>query len=269
MGTTGIGKTELAKTLAEFLFDDENAIVRIDMSEYMEKFSVTRLIGAPPGYIGYEEGGQLTEAVRRKPYSIVLLDEIEKAHQEVFDVLLQLLDDGRLTDNKGRTVNFKNTIVIMTSNIGSAMIQEFLAKSNFDERIVQESYGELKSNLIQMLRERIRPEFLNRIDEIVMLNPLGKKEIRQIADLNLERLIETMRKNGYTLSIDENVRNWIASIGFDFAFGARPLKRTIQKYLVNPISEKIIKGEFSSGDSILVRLDNRGLAEFVKGKPTI
>ena len=265
MGTTGIGKTELARALAEFLFDDENAIVRIDMSEYMEKFSVSRLIGAPPGYVGFEEGGQLTEAVRRRPYSVVLLDEIEKAHPEVFDVLLQLLDDGRLTDNKGRTVNFKNTIVIMTSNIGSQMIQEYLSKSNYDEQIINDVYGELKSRLIFMLREKIRPEFLNRIDEIVMFNPLGKDEIRKITDLQINYLINTIKKsNSIKLTVTSEAASWLSAIGFDLAFGARPLKRTIQKYIVNPLSERIIKGEFASGDTIEVVLDKRGLIEFVK-----
>jgi ATP-dependent Clp protease ATP-binding subunit ClpB len=265
MGTTGIGKTELARALAEFLFDDENAIVRIDMSEYMEKFSVSRLIGAPPGYVGFEEGGQLTEAVRRRPYSVVLLDEIEKAHPEVFDVLLQLLDDGRLTDNKGRTVNFKNTIIIMTSNIGSQMIQEYLSKSNYDENLINDIYGEMKSRLILMLREKIRPEFLNRIDEIVMFNPLGKDEIRKITDLQIGRLIETIEKsNNIKLSVTKEAAGWISAIGFDLAFGARPLKRTIQKYIINPLSERIIKGEFASGDQIEVMLDKRGLIEFVK-----
>jgi ATP-dependent Clp protease ATP-binding subunit ClpB len=264
MGTTGVGKTELAKSLAEFLFDDENAVVRIDMSEYMEKFSVSRLIGAPPGYVGYEEGGQLTEAVRRRPYSVILLDEIEKAHIEVFDVLLQLLDEGRLTDSKGRTVNFKNTIVIMTSNIGSQLIQEYMAKGNFDERIISEMYGEMKSRLIYMLRERIRPEFLNRVDEIVMFRPLGKDEIRKITDLQLGQVTEMVKKSNIILKVDEEAGSWIAAIGFDIAYGARPLKRTIQKYIINPLSEKIIKAEFSGGDMVEVNLDKRGLIQFTK-----
>jgi ATP-dependent Clp protease ATP-binding subunit ClpB len=266
IGTTGVGKTELAKALAEFLFNDEHALVRIDMSEYMEKFSVSRLIGAPPGYVGYEEGGQLTEAVRRKPYSVILLDEIEKAHPEVFDVLLQLLDDGRLTDNQGRTVNFKNTVVIMTSNIGSHLIQEQLMVLDFVENEDQysEVLGRLKVKLLDMLREKIRPEFLNRIDDIIMFKPLTKVEIRQIADLQLKRVEEMLSKNNMRLQVTDEAKDWIAKLGYDVTNGARPLKRTIQKYITNPLSEKIIAGEFSNGDTIEIGLDKRGLIDFTK-----
>jgi len=266
LGTTGVGKTELAKALAEFLFNDEHALVRIDMSEYMEKFSVSRLIGAPPGYVGYEEGGQLTEAVRRKPYSVILLDEIEKAHPEVFDLLLQLLDDGRLTDNQGRTVNFKNTVVIMTSNIGSHLIQEQLMVLDYVENEEQysEVLGRLKVKLLELLREKIRPEFLNRIDEIIMFKPLTKSEIRQIVDLQLKHVEEMLTKNNMKLEVTDEAKDWLAKLGYDVTYGARPLKRTIQKYVTNPLSEKIIAGEFSNGDTIEVGLDNRGLIEFIK-----
>ncbi len=264
MGTTGVGKTELAKALAEFLFDDENAMIRIDMSEYMEKFSVSRLIGAPPGYVGYDEGGQLTEPVRRRPYSVLLLDEIEKAHPEVFDLLLQILDDGRLTDNKGKTVDFKNTIIIMTSNIGSNLIQEYLVKSGGDENYINESAGELKSKLIYLLREKIRPEFLNRIDEIVMFNPLGKKDIRAITNIQIKRVQELTEKNNITIEITDEALNWLSAIGYDISYGARPLKRTIQKYIVNPLSQKIIEGAFASGDTVLISLNERGLVSFEK-----
>lgn len=262
LGTTGVGKTELARALAEVLFNDENALVRIDMSEYMEKFSVSRLIGAPPGYVGYEEGGQLTEAIRRKPYSVVLLDEIEKAHSEVFDVLLQLLDDGRLTDSKGRTVNFKNTIIIMTSNIGTPMIQDNIHLLNSEKR--DEVFGELRAKLFDLLRQTIRPEFLNRIDEIILFKPLSMEDIRSIVDIQLKRVKAMLLKNEIKLFVTDEAKNWLAKLGFDPSFGARPLKRTIQKYIVNHLSEKILSNEFSAGDTVEVRLDRRGLIEFVK-----
>lgn len=262
LGTTGVGKTELARALAEVLFNDENALVRIDMSEYMEKFSVSRLIGAPPGYVGYEEGGQLTEAVRRKPYSIVLLDEIEKAHPEVFNVLLQLLDAGRLTDSKGRTVNFKNTIVIMTSNIGTLLIQEQMGALTSERR--DEIFGELRARLFDLLRQTIRPEFLNRIDEVILFKPLAKEEIRKIVDLQLKRVEELLAKHEIAIEVTEEAKDWLASLGYDPSFGARPLKRTIEKYLVNKLSEKILAGDIVTGDTVEVRLDKRGLIEFVK-----
>jgi ATP-dependent Clp protease ATP-binding subunit ClpB len=262
LGTTGVGKTELARALAEFLFDDEKAIVRIDMSEYMEKHSVSRLIGAPPGYVGYEEGGQLTEAVRRKPYSVVLLDEIEKAHPDVFNVLLQVLDEGRLTDSKGKTVNFKNTIIIMTSNLGSHLIQERLqdiTPSNRDQVI-----GELRVQLMDMLKATIRPEFLNRVDEIIVFKPLTEKEIREIVDLQLRHLQERVERNNMKIEFDDEVKDWLGKLGYDIAYGARPLKRTIQKHLVNVLSEKILDATFLPGDIIQVGLNKQGLIEFVK-----
>ncbi|AFH47722.1 ATP-dependent Clp protease ATP-binding subunit [Ignavibacterium album JCM 16511] len=255
LGTTGVGKTELARALAEFLFDDEHAMIRIDMSEYMEKFSVSRLIGAPPGYVGYEEGGQLTEAVRRRPYSVVLLDEIEKAHSDVFNILLQVLDDGRLTDNQGRTVNFKNTIIIMTSNLGSHIIQDKL-DAVIEERI-DDVMGELREQLYELLRRTIRPEFLNRIDEIVLFKPLTKKEIRKIVDIQLERVQKQLSEREITLVVSEEAKDWLAHTGYDVTFGARPLKRVIQKYLVNPLSQELLAGNFSDGDTIKVDVSPR------------
>jgi ATP-dependent Clp protease ATP-binding subunit ClpB len=261
LGSTGVGKTELARALAEVLFNDESAMVRIDMSEYMEKFSVSRLIGAPPGYVGYEEGGQLTEAVRRKPYSVVLLDEIEKAHPEVFNVLLQMLDEGRLTDSRGRTVNFKNTLIIMTSNLGSHLIQEKLQE--IDESNRDDLMGELRVALFDMLRQAIRPEFLNRIDEIILFKPLTMSEIKQIVDLQLRHLQKLVAEKNITLECTEEVREWLAKIGYDPTFGARPLKRVVQKYLVNTLSQKILEGLVSEGDTVKIELDRRGLIEFV------
>ncbi len=262
LGTTGVGKTELARALAEFLFDDEKAIIRIDMSEYMEKHSVSRLIGAPPGYVGYEEGGQLTEAVRRKPYSVVLLDEIEKAHPDVFNVLLQVLDEGRLTDSKGKTVNFKNTIIIMTSNLGSHLIQERLQDINARNR--DEVIGELRVQLMDLLKATIRPEFLNRVDEIIVFKPLTEKEIREIVDLQLKQLQERVERNGMTLTVDDDVKDWLGKLGYDISFGARPLKRTIQKHVVNVLSEKILNADFLPGDVIHLCLNKQGLIEFEK-----
>ncbi|MGB2867720.1 MAG: ATP-dependent chaperone ClpB [Bacteroidota bacterium] len=261
LGSTGVGKTELAKALAEFLFNDEQSIVRIDMSEYMEKFSVSRLIGAPPGYVGYEEGGQLTEAVRRKPYSVVLLDEIEKAHPEVFNVLLQVLDEGRLTDSKGRTVNFKNTIVIMTSNMGSHLIQERLEDLKEENR--EDIMGELRVRLFEMLKQNIRPEFLNRVDEIVLFKPLTQSEIRQIVDLQLRYVQGMLKARNITLEVSDDAKDRLVQFGFDPSFGARPLRRVIQKHVVNAISEKILAGEIGDGDTVDVDLDRRGMFEFV------
>ena len=261
LGSTGVGKTELARALAEFLFNDETAMVRIDMSEYMEKFSVSRLIGAPPGYVGYEEGGQLTEAVRRKPYSVVLLDEIEKAHPEVFNVLLQLLDEGRLTDSKGRTVNFKNTIVIMTSNLGSQLIQERLQGLTEENR--DDLMDELRTSLHQMLRQTIRPEFLNRIDEIILFKPLTLKEIRQIVELQLAGVQSMISARNVKLEFTDDVKEWLAKAGFDPAFGARPLKRTIQKHFVNHLSERILAGDIVEGDHVIVDVDDRGGIDFI------
>jgi ATP-dependent Clp protease ATP-binding subunit ClpB len=261
LGSTGVGKTELAKALAEFLFNDENAVVRIDMSEYMEKFSVSRLIGAPPGYVGYEEGGQLTEAIRRKPYSIVLIDEIEKAHPEVFNVLLQLLDEGRLTDNKGRTVNFKNTIIIMTSNLGSHLIHEKMETLTEDNR--DELMGELRIKLFEMLKQSIRPEFLNRIDEIIVFKPLTMQELAKIVELQLRQVQKLVADKKITLEFTKDAKARLATIGYDPSFGARPLKRVIQKYVINALSEKLLSGSIVEGDTVQIKTDNRGMIEFV------
>ncbi|MBR3896658.1 MAG: ATP-dependent chaperone ClpB [Bacteroidaceae bacterium] len=257
LGTTGVGKTELAKALAEYLFDDEQLMTRIDMSEYQEKHSVSRLIGAPPGYVGYDEGGQLTEAVRRKPYSVVLFDEIEKAHPDVFNILLQVLDDGRLTDNKGRVVNFKNTIIIMTSNLGSAYIQsqfERLTPTN-RETIVEET----KNEVMGMLKKTIRPEFLNRIDETIMFLPLDKEEIEQIVRLQIEGIRRMLADNGVTLQLTDAAVQFIASTGYDPEFGARPVKRAIQRYLLNDLSKKLLAQEVDSSRPINVDVAGDGL----------
>lgn len=262
MGTTGVGKTELARALAEFLFDDEKAMVRIDMSEYMEKFSVSRLIGAPPGYVGYEEGGQLTEAVRRKPYCVLLLDEIEKAHQDVFNILLQVLDEGRLTDSKGKTVNFKNTIIIMTSNLGSSIIQEQLQFINNENKT--EIMGELRLRLFELLKSTIRPEFLNRIDEILLFKPLSEDDIRKIVDIQLNFLLERLSRNQFSVIISDDVKDWLGRTGFDIQYGARPLKRVIQKYITNPLSEKLLDATYLPGDTIRIALDKHGRIEFTK-----
>ena len=250
LGTTGVGKTELAKALADYLFNDENMMTRIDMSEYQEKFSVSRLIGPPPGYVGYEEGGQLTEAVRRKPYSVVLFDEIEKAHPDVFNILLQVLDDGRLTDNKGRTVNFKNTIIIMTSNMGSQLIRE-----NF-EKMTDANKGEViektKNQVLEMLKSNIRPEFLNRIDEIIMFTPLNKKEIQQIVALQINAVKRTLEKNGIELNITDKAVDLLADEGYDPEFGARPVKRVIQREILNRLSKDILAGNVDKDRSITI-----------------
>jgi len=262
MGTTGVGKTELARALAEFLFDDEHAMIRIDMSEYMEKFSVSRLIGAPPGYVGYEEGGQLTEAVRRKPYSVVLLDEIEKAHSDVFNILLQVLDEGRLTDNQGRTVNFKNTIVIMTSNLGSHIIHEHLERIN--EENIQQIMGNLRMLLSDLLKKTIRPEFLNRIDDIILFRPLTQKELRQIVDIQIEKVQRMLHDKNINLELSDDAKDWLAELGYDVAYGARPLKRIIQRYLINPLSQELLLGNFAGGDTIVVEQGETGNLIFSK-----
>ena len=243
LGTTGVGKTELAKALAEYLFNDEKLMTRIDMSEYQEKFSVTRLIGAPPGYVGYDEGGQLTEAVRRKPYSVVLFDEIEKAHPDVFNILLQVLDDGRLTDNKGRTVNFKNTIIIMTSNLGSEYIRERSAQIGKTDESRQLWLDETRKHLLDMLKQTIRPEFLNRIDETVVFMPLRESEIRQIVKLQAQGVCRMLAESGINLTIDDSAIDMISSAGYDPEFGARPVKRALQTLLLNKLSTKILSGE--------------------------
>ena len=243
LGTTGVGKTELAKALAEYLFNDEKLMTRIDMSEYQEKFSVTRLIGAPPGYVGYDEGGQLTEAVRRKPYSVVLFDEIEKAHPDVFNILLQVLDDGRLTDNKGRTVNFKNTIIIMTSNLGSDYIRERSAQIGSSDASRQEWLDETRKHLLDMLKQTIRPEFLNRIDETVVFMPLRQSEIRQIVKLQAQGVCSMLAESGINLTIDDSAIDLISGAGFDPEFGARPVKRALQTLLLNKLSTMILSGQ--------------------------
>ena len=257
MGTTGVGKTELAKALAEFLFNDDTMLTRIDMSEYQERHSVSRLIGAPPGYVGYEEGGQLTEAVRRKPYSVVLLDEIEKAHPDVFNILLQVLDDGRLTDNKGRTVDFKNTIIIMTSNIGSHIINERFARltdANRD-KVIEETRNEV----YELLKQTIRPEFLNRIDDIVMFTPLTEDEVRQIVLLQLSALKKMLEGNGMTIEVTDKAVDWLSREGYDPQFGARPVKRTLQRYLINELSMQILSGKVDKEHPIRVDSDGTGL----------
>jgi ATP-dependent Clp protease ATP-binding subunit ClpB len=271
LGSTGVGKTELAKALAEALFNDEGALVRIDMSEYMEKFSVSRIIGAPPGYVGYEEGGQLTDAVRRKPFSVVLLDEIEKSHQEVFNLLLQLLDDGRLTDSKGRTVDFRNTIVIMTSNIGSSLIQERMNRLSGDENRWEKSIVTLKDELTLMLRQTLRPELLNRVDEILLFNPLRRKDVMEIVNLNLVRVARLLEKNGMVATVSDEAREWIAEKGYDVAYGARPLKRVIQKYVMNPLAAKILAGELVSGDTLEIGVGADALLSFARliGEPKV
>jgi ATP-dependent Clp protease ATP-binding subunit ClpB len=254
LGTTGVGKTELAKALAEFLFDDENMMTRIDMSEYQEKFSVTRLIGSPPGYVGYDEGGQLTEAVRRKPYSVVLFDEIEKAHPEVFNVLLQVLDDGRLTDNKGRVVNFKNTIIIMTSNLGSHLIQSNFEKMNDANR--GEMMEKTREQLFDLLKKTIRPEFLNRIDEAIVFTPLTKTDIREIVRLQFNRIVERLEKQDVSISISDKAIDWIGAVGYDPQYGARPVKRLLQKYILNELSKTILEGKISKGQPIVIDMVN-------------
>lgn len=262
LGTTGVGKTELAKALAEYLFDDESLMTRIDMSEYQEKFSVTRLIGAPPGYVGYDEGGQLTEAVRRKPYSVVLFDEVEKAHPDVFNTLLQVLDDGRLTDNKGRTVNFKNTIIIMTSNLGSQLIQnEFSKIRGFenDERKVAEVTENAKNAVLELLKKTIRPEFLNRIDETIMFQPLKKNEIRRIVELQVKGVANMLKDNGIELRLTDSAIDFLADVGFDPEFGARPVKRAIQHLLLNDLSKQILAGTVNREKPIVVDYQNEKL----------
>ena len=250
LGTTGVGKTELAKALAEYLFDDESMMTRIDMSEYQEKHTVSRLIGAPPGYIGYEEGGQLTEAVRRKPYSVVLLDEIEKAHPDTFNILLQVLDDGRLTDNKGRVVNFKNTIIIMTSNMGSHIIQANF--ENVTEENKEEVVEQTRVEVMNLLRQTIRPEFLNRVDEVIMFQPLLKTEIKGIIGIQLANLAKMLAKNGIDLRFSDYTLDYLAENGYDAQYGARPLKRLIQKEIVNPLSKKVLAGKIDNQHPVLV-----------------
>ena len=262
LGTTGIGKTEMARALAEFLFDDDTSMIRIDMSEYMEKFAVSRLIGAPPGYVGYDEGGQLTEAVRQKPYSVILLDEIEKAHPDVFNVLLQVLDDGHLTDSKGRLVNFKITIIIMTSNLGSDILQKQLVdinENNRDELLMNARVG-----IIELLKKTMRPEFLNRIDEIILFKPLTRNEVKEIALLQANKLQDQLKQKDITLTITDAALDALVRVGYDVQFGARPLKRALQKYITNPLSIHVLAGDFTVGDSIILDANDLGNMTFNK-----
>lgn len=257
MGTTGVGKTELAKALAEFLFNDENMLTRIDMSEYQERHTVSRLIGAPPGYVGYDEGGQLTEAVRRKPYSVVLLDEIEKAHPDVFNILLQVLDDGRLTDNKGRTVDFKNTILIMTSNVGSDVISSYMDKlpeTDSPESILKRRsmLDECKQKVLDILKTTVRPEFLNRIDEIIMFDPLTKNDIREILHLQMDELKKRLSEDNIELSFTNKFEDFMIDKGYDPAYGARPIKRVMQRELINKLAKSILEGKLNKDSAIVV-----------------
>ncbi len=256
LGPTGVGKTELCKALAQFLFDTEESLIRIDMSEFMEKHSVARLIGAPPGYVGYEEGGYLTEAVRRRPYSVILLDEVEKAHPDVFNVLLQVLDDGRLTDGQGRTVDFRNTVIIMTSNLGSQVIQEYAGEGH---------YARMKSAVMEIVQQSFRPEFINRIDDIVVFHPLGSQQIRAIVDIQLLYLRDRLQERNMELTLDDAARDRLGEAGFDPVYGARPLKRTLQQQIENPLAQRILKGEFSPGDRIAVSVRD-GEIQFAKGE---
>jgi ATP-dependent Clp protease ATP-binding subunit ClpB len=242
-----VGKTELTKALADLLFDTTDAIVRLDMSEFMEKHSVSRLVGAPPGYVGYEEGGYLTEAVRRKPYSVILLDEVEKAHPDVFNILLQVLDDGRLTDGQGRTVDFKNTVIVMTSNLGSHIIQEKAGKATYDE---------MKADVMEVVGGHFRPEFINRIDDIVVFHPLDKAQIRAITEIQLKGLMSRLAESEVSLQIDKSVLDVLGDAGFDPLFGARPLKRVIQQRIENPLAQKILRGDYPAGSKVSIELVN-------------
>lgn len=261
LGSTGVGKTEMARALAQFLFDDENALVRIDMSEYMEKHAVSRLIGAPPGYVGYEEGGQLTEAVRRRSYAVVLLDEIEKAHPDVFHVLLQVLDDGRLTDGHGRVVDFKNTIIIMTSNLGSELMQDRLLEVTEKNR--DEVMAGMRVDIVDLMRKRLRPEFLNRIDEIILFKPLIPSELQKIAQLQIDAVAQRIEDLGMFLKVTPQCIEWLGRRGYDVQMGARPLKRVIQRYLVDPLALKVLSAEVRAGDTVTVDCDDNGRMSFV------
>jgi ATP-dependent Clp protease ATP-binding subunit ClpB len=257
VGPTGVGKTELTKALAEFLFDDETAVLRLDMSEYMEKHAVSRMIGAPPGYVGYEEGGALTEAVRRRPYQVILFDEIEKAHPDVFNTLLQVLDDGRLTDGQGRTVNFNNTVIIMTSNLGAHAIA--------DDKSEGEISGRTRDEVMEAIRGHFRPEFLNRIDEIVFFKRLGRGEIDRIVGVQLKRLEKILSDRRMTINVDDEAMQWLSTRGYDPVYGARPLKRVIQKELQDPLARRILEGRIKDGDAITVTVD--GGARSLNGVP--
>ena len=255
LGPTGVGKTQLAKTLTEFLFDSVDNLIRIDMSEYMEKFAVSRLIGAPPGYVGYEEGGQLSEKVRRKPYSVVLLDEVEKAHPDIFNLLLQVLDEGRLTDSNGRRIDFRNTLLIMTSNIGSREVKDFGAGLGFSNTTKRNVNDNTRQIIEKALKKTFSPEFLNRLDEYILFNPLSKEDICKIIDIELDDLFRRIDNVGYKLSIDDRAKMFVADMGYDPQLGARPLKRAIQKYIEDPLAEAIITGRFKLGDELHMELD--------------
>ncbi|HZY02865.1 MAG TPA: AAA family ATPase, partial [Anaeromyxobacteraceae bacterium] len=259
LGPTGVGKTETARALAEFLFDDEAAMVRLDMSEYMEKHAVARLIGAPPGYVGYEEGGQLTEAVRRRPYSVILFDEIEKAHRDVFNVLLQILDDGRLTDGHGRTVDFRNAVVIMTSNLGSEEIQRLAARPDADLSRIREA-------ALEHLRGEFRPEFLNRVDEVVVFRPLSREDLSRIVEIQLSRLRRLLADRQITVELTEAAREGVADAGYDPVYGARPLKRALQRLVQDPLASMLLRGEFKPGDHVVVDEGKDGALVFRKGQ---
>jgi ATP-dependent Clp protease ATP-binding subunit ClpB len=252
MGTTGVGKTELAKALAEFLFNDENMMTRIDMSEYQERHSVSRLVGAPPGYVGYDEGGQLTEAVRRKPYSVVLLDEIEKAHPDVFNTLLQVLDDGRLTDNKGRTVDFKNTILIMTSNVGADIIQTFMEHLPVEGEDRAKMLADCRNEVVEVLKRTVRPEFLNRIDEVIMFEPLSQSDIRDILRMQMHDLQDKLSENGVTVEFTQEFEDYMSTKGYEPAYGARPIKRLMQKELINLLAKAILDGHVRRDTAITI-----------------
>jgi ATP-dependent Clp protease ATP-binding subunit ClpB len=258
MGPTGVGKTELARALAEFLFDDEQAMIRIDMSEYQERHTVSRLIGAPPGYVGYEEGGQLTEAVRRRPYAVVLFDEIEKAHPEVFNTLLQLLDDGRLTDGQGRTVDFKNTVIIMTSNIGSQYIQD-----------VQNDEEEMKQRVMDAMRQHFKPEFLNRVDDMIVFHSLDAEALKRIVAIQVGQVRKRLIDKKIELELTERAKELVAEEGFDLVYGARPLKRVIQREILNPLAAKILSGEVKEGSSVVIDRDDRRLTFSISLQATV
>ena len=260
MGTTGVGKTELAKALAEFLFNDENMMTRIDMSEYQERHSVSRLVGAPPGYVGYDEGGQLTEAVRRKPYSVVLLDEIEKAHPDVFNILLQVLDDGRLTDNKGRTVDFKNTILIMTSNVGADIIQAFMEHLPVEGEDRTKMLADCRNEVVEVLKRTVRPEFLNRIDEVIMFEPLSQSDVREILRMQMRDLQDKLSENGVTISFTQEFEDYMSTKGYEPAYGARPIKRLMQKELVNLLAKAILDGHVHRDSAITVTIQDGQIA---------
>jgi len=258
LGPTGVGKTELARSLAWFLFDDENAMVRLDMSEYQERHTVSRLIGAPPGYVGYEEGGQLTEAVRRRPYRVILLDEIEKAHPDVFNTLLQVMDDGRLTDGQGRTVDFKNTVIIMTSNAGVEYIKKqgpigFALPENAS-KAERQSYEAMKEQVMAEVRKMFRPEFLNRLDDIIVFHELSREQLEQIVELLIKDLQKRLSERKLTLELTRSAKNWLVDMGYDPTYGARPLRRAIERYVENPLASKILAGEFKEGDAVVVDL---------------